>query len=404
MITRRGWLLLAGAVGLVVAGRLFGIAELYVLATAAVVLTVAAIVSVRTAPLALHATRTLHPAKVHAGTDSRVDLTVRNRSARTLPVVAVRDPFDEGRRQARFLLAPLAPGETARAAYRLPTERRGIYRLGPLELSTGDPFGLARRAAVAAAATQLTVLPRLDLVAPLPHTLGHDPYARADHPNVLGQLGEDFYALRPYQVGDDLRRVHWPSTARLDELMIRQDELPWQGRATVLLDVRRRAHTAESLELAVSAAASILTACVRYRALVRLVTTDGLDSGFGNGTAHVDALMEHLATVKADRRDLLPAVLGSLRRSGNGGALAAVTAAAPDDDLEGIARLQARFGEVTLVVFEPSSYRPGPPATGDEATPAPGTNVVRVTGARPFAVAWNEAMAARSGRRTGAGR
>ncbi len=69
-------------------------------------------------------------------------------------------------------------------------------------------------------------------------TTGNDPLAGAEHPNALGRGGEDFYALRHYVVGDDLRRVHWPSTARHDELMVRQDELPWQGRATVLVDVR----------------------------------------------------------------------------------------------------------------------------------------------------------------------
>src|SRR5207245_397722 len=98
---------------------------------------------------------------------------------------------------------------------------------------------LATTVARIAPATQLTVYPRVDPILPLPQTRGHDPHAGADHPTALGS-GEDFYALRAYQVGDDLRRVHWPSTARLDELMIRQQEMPWQGRATVVLDVRRR--------------------------------------------------------------------------------------------------------------------------------------------------------------------
>src|SRR5439155_1191309 len=137
----------------------------------------------------------------------------------------------------------------ARAAYRLPTERRGVFALGPLEISRSDAFGLAATSTVAAPATQLTVYPHIDVIAPLPHTIGHDPYAGTDHPNALGNLGEDFYALRPYELGDDLRRVHWKSTARADELMIRQDEMPWQGRVTVLLDHRRRAHSAETLEL-----------------------------------------------------------------------------------------------------------------------------------------------------------
>ena len=98
-------------------------------------------------------------------------------------------------------------------------------------------------------------------------------------------------------MGDDLRRVHWPSSARHDELLVRQDELPWQGRTTVLLDVRKAAHSGDSLEVAVSAAASIVAATARRNDLVRLVTTDGTDSGFAPGSDHVEAIMEHLAVV-----------------------------------------------------------------------------------------------------------
>ena len=68
----------------------------------------------------------------------------------------------------------------------------------------------------------------------------------APTPERLGRSGDEFYSLRPYVVGDDLRRVHWPSTARRDELIVRQDERHWQGRTTVLLDVRRAVHTPTS--------------------------------------------------------------------------------------------------------------------------------------------------------------
>jgi uncharacterized protein (DUF58 family) len=393
VITRRGWALLGGGAALAVSGRLLGIEELYILAAAAVVLVVAAAWQVRAAPLRLDAHRQVHPTRVHAGTDSRVELAVRNAGGRRTPVLTVRDPFDQGRRQARFLLAPLRPGETARAAYRLPTDRRGVYTLGPLEVNRTDAFGLATATTQLAAATQLTVFPRVDTITPMPHTIGHDPYAGADHPNALGQLGEDFYALRPYVMGDDLRRVHWKSTARVDDLMIRQDEMPWQGRVTVLLDARRKANTDASLELVVSAAASIVSAGWRRRSLVRLVTTDGFDSGFAAGSSHAEAVMEHLATIRASRHDRLASVLAGLRRSGNGGALAAVTATTRPADVDAVARLRGRFGAVTVVGFEPSAYDPSAPRreVPDGTGPA-GMNLVRVTGAVPFAEAWNRAV------------
>ncbi|HET7652699.1 MAG TPA: DUF58 domain-containing protein [Acidimicrobiales bacterium] len=400
MLTRRGWGVLAAAFLLAFAGRLLGIQELYVLAAAAFVLVVVALWTVRVSPVRLAAARELHPAKVHAGTDSRVELAVVNRASRRTPVLLVRDPFDGGRRQARFLLAPLVPGEVARAAYRLPTNQRGVFSLGPLEVSRTDAFGLAVMNETVASATELTVYPRVDVIAPLPHTIGHDPYAGADHPNAIGLMGEDFYALRNYEVGDDLRRVHWPSTARTGDLMIRQDEMPWQGRVTVVLDARRRAHTPESLELAISAAASILSASWTRRSLVRLVTSDGFDSGWAAGAAHAEALMEHLAALQSSKRDRMADVLAGLRRSGNGGAIALVTAGASGDDLDAAARLRTRFGSVHLVVFEPSSWDPQL-ASRRAFAPEPSTvaaagrrgGVIRVTSDAPFAQRWNEAMA-----------
>ena len=391
-----------GTLLLAMTGRLLGIVELYMLAGAALALLIAAMAFVRLSRFDLEASRELRPARVHAGGASRVELTVRNTGRRRSPVLAARDPFDGGRRWARFLIAPLAPQETARAAYRLPTDRRGIFDLGPLELHLEDPFGLAAASRVAAPATRLTVYPRVDPIPPLPMTRGNDPHAGADHPTALASAGEDFYALREYEMGDDLRRVHWKATARLDELMIRQDEMPWQGRATVLVDLRREVHSPDSLELALSAAASIVSACWQHRSLVRLVATDGAEFGFAAGHAHVESILEHLAGAAAGRNQSLAPLLGSLRKEGNGGALAVVsTAAAPAGDFDRVARLRSRFGSVTLVLLEHSVIdRPAPGQPLPAPHPVRGIRtVVRVAAGRPFATAWTETYPATGGRR-----
>src|SRR5438105_13844791 len=82
-------------------------------------------------------------------------------------------------------------------------------------------------------------------------------------------VGIDFFALREYEMGDDLRRVHWRSTARTGELMLRQDEMPWESRATILLDNRPSTHSGDSFERAVEAAASIATAMCQGRRQTR---------------------------------------------------------------------------------------------------------------------------------------
>jgi uncharacterized protein (DUF58 family) len=187
--------------------------------------------------------------------------------------------------------------------------------------------------------------------------------------------------------------------------MIRQNEMPWQGRVTVLLDVRRRAHTDESLELAVSAAASIVTACWQRGFLVRLVSTDGVDSGFAAGHPHVEAVMEKLASVGASRDDRLTGVLGGLHRPGNAGTLVAVvTADVTNADLERIARLRWRFGALTFVLFERSSYDlTGAPHARIRSVPGGGP-VVRARTGTPFPSAWNQVMGSRMGRALAGGR
>jgi uncharacterized protein (DUF58 family) len=382
LFTRRGWALAAGSVLMAVAGRLLGVVELYVLASGGALLVAAAMV-LTARSFALDATRHLHPPRVHAGDDSRVELVIRNRGRSRSPVLALCDTLGEGdrrgagrgtqTRRARFLLPPLNAGQVDRASYRLPTEKRGVFRIGPLEASVTDPFGLAVRTQRVAPVAELVVYPHVDPILPLPHTAGGDQMATASHPTAVGPSGYDFYALRGYQIGDDLRRVHWPSTARRDELMIRQQELPWQGRATVMLDTRRRFHT--------EAAASILTACWRDGSPVRLVSTDGADSRFGTGQAHVEALLSRLAFAAPHDEDHLDRVLAAPSTAGSVAVVA--TADVPVDDLERLRALAGRAGGFTTVIVD-GTLRRSPPVSGA---------VVRMTATSPFPEAWNAVVA-----------
>jgi uncharacterized protein (DUF58 family) len=394
MLTRRGWLLAASSIGFFVAGWLFALVELTILGVCILGLCAGAFAFVSFRPVDVRTQRTLHPPRVHAGSSSRVDLEVRNTGTRATPVLSVRDPFDRGWRWARFLVPPLPAKGASRAAYRLPTEERGVFDIGPLEVSLSDPFGLATSNFTSVGVTQLTVYPRVDVVAPMPTAQGHDPHSSAHHPRALLGAGEDFYALRPYEVGDDLRRVHWASSARFDDLMIRQDEMPWQTRSTILLDIRSRVHNAASLEIAVSAAASIHAASHRSFSLVRVLSSDGTDSGFGTGHTHAEAVLEHLATLHATRDDHFAAVAANLRRAGNGGSLAIITTdRASAADLDAMARLRTRYGTIVLVMIERAAYEPGG-GPGVVTAPMPTVSALaRVTSATGFAEAWDQAVA-----------
>jgi uncharacterized protein (DUF58 family) len=295
--------------------------------------------------------RTLTPARVHAGDAARVEVAATNVGHRRTPVLTLRDPV-AGTRGARLHLVPLRHAERARAAYRLPTERRGVVEVGPLTVEVQDPFGVARKRRPGAPRLELTVFPHVDVVVPPPGGGDRDPLGTVVHHRSIGRQGDEFYSLREYVVGDDLRRVHWRSTARNDELMVRQDEMPWQDRTTVVLDVRRAAHTDASIERAASAAASVVTAAFRFQHHLRLVASDGIDAGLGNSVGHVEAIMEYLATVEATGHGSLRGLLERLRRSPQAGALVAVLGRATRNELEALAGLRRAFGAVVVVVTE----------------------------------------------------
>ena len=142
-------------------------------------------------------------------------------------------------------------------------------------------------------------------------------------------------------------------------------------------------------QVAVSAAASVITACWRRRSQIRLVATDGTDSGFATSAAELEAIMEFLAGVTADRHDRLTGMLGRLRSAGVGGALIAITAGALAPDLAAMAQAGRRYGTSAIVLVDLATGAPAPP---------PMAGVVHVTRDRPFADAWNRAMTARTGR------
>lgn len=396
MPTRQGWFIATGGAGFIVGAVVFGSLELFVVGITMLCLVFFCSIYVGLTRLRIDVTRELHPPRVHAGSPSRVDLRVENAGRRRTPVLGLRDAVS-GTRGANLLVGPLTKGEVERAAYRLPTDRRGILQIGPLRVVLTDPFNIARLTMTASGVSELTVYPHIDTIAPVPLTTGNDPMAGAEHPNALGRGGEDFYALREYQVGDDLRRVHWPSTAKHDELMVRQDELPWQGRATVLADIRAAANTPDSLELVISAAASVVTASARRQDLVRLITTEGSDSGFAAGHAHVESIMEHLAAVEASHDAAFRRVIDRAARSSTGGALIAIVAKMAPKEIEQLARLRQRFGSVTIVQFDPSSWDP------DVPEPPSGSvipNVLLVAPNRPFPTIWNRAMRRSNSRRS----
>jgi uncharacterized protein (DUF58 family) len=390
MVTRAGTLLLVASGLLALGGRTLGLVELYVLATAGALAVVIAVVRLAVLRPQITVRRTVRPARVHVGAPARVELELVATGRRSTPVLTLVDPVGD-RPGARLHLASLAPGRAARAAYRLPTRHRGEIPVGPLAAEVTDPFGLARRSRVVAERVPLIVLPHVDLIAPLHQPAGSEPLSGQEGRPGMGRSGDEFHALRPYVVGDDLRRVHWPMSARTDDdLVVRQDDEPRQGRLTVVLDVNKQRSGAEGFERMVSAAASIASAHWRRGDIVRLLCSDGRDTGWVTGQVAFENLLEVLAVAHRVPTGNVGRVLG--RTDAGTDTVVTVVGDLLDAEVAVLpGRRAARTGRragLTVVRFVDTRT---PRAT--VARVVEGVRVIDVPPTRAFATTWSDAVA-----------
>lgn len=382
MPTRGGWLLGGSSLLAGVGGRLLGLRELFLMAAGGGALLVCALIYVHLRRFALHARRRPVPGRLAVGGSCRVELALTNRGRRHSPVLELQDGGHGG-----FLLDPLDRGEEARAAYVLEAARRGLMAVGPLRVRLRDPFGLASRMATVLAPSTVTVHPRVDQVGPPPDPPGTSIVGGPRRATLSARPGGDFHALRPYEEGDDLRLVHWPTSARLDALVVRQEEAPRLRQTAVALDLRSVVHDRVTLERAVSAAASVAAAACRDDGMVRLVTTGGVDTASAGGEAHLDSVLDVLAGVVADSATGLDALASVLAESEGATVVLVTTSAASAGDSALVARLRPHCPVIVAVVFERGAARP-PPA----GRRVPFDAVANVAGGASFAEAWERAV------------
>ncbi len=381
-LTRRGWSLLGAGLGLIVAGRLLGADELTTLGLAALLLIAGCVLHTRTRRLPIGLQRVVRPDRVPVNADARVDLEVR--AGGPTPPLAFTDAFDGGRRAARFLVPALDRGESARAAYRVPTDRRGRFTVGPAHVGIGDPFGLTLRSGTITAEAEIIVRPRVVELRGLVPAPGHHRSATSTRSPVPvpSPAHDEFLALREYAVGDDLRRIHWRSTARVGELMVRDDESAWRPHTVLVLDNRAASHTPESYEAALSAVASIALRLGRAGRALEVRTTAGRRLGGGAGESfRTETLLDELALLAPDDETVVHASVRRLRAPVRRGLLVAVTGGPADPAvLTGLAGPDA---PVVLVVCGAARTVPGPHLT--------------VVDGRPdtFVAAWNSASIGR---------
>ncbi|GIM94557.1 DUF58 domain-containing protein [Paractinoplanes toevensis] len=270
----------------------------------------------------LACTRSLEPGRAPVGSSARVILRLQNMSRLPTGTLLLEDklPYALGSRP-RVVLERLGAHQASSVAYTVRADVRGRYPIGPLVIRLTDPFGLCELTRSFPSVDRLTVIPQV-IALPTVRLAGEYAGTGDSRARSVAVHGEDDAATREYRRGDDLRRVHWRSTARTGELMVRREEQPWESRATVVLDTRVYAHRGEgptaSFEWAVSATASIAMHLRHAGYKLRLVTGSGVDIDAAE-VAGEGVILDTLADAKLAQNGDISVLVEQVRRRSDGG-------------------------------------------------------------------------------------
>ncbi len=313
-LTRRGFALVAVGSAALLVGLLGGGDGWQQVGVLLLAIPLVSAMVLRRTRLRLQAARTIAPPSVPAGEPAAITLRVRSSSHVPTGVLRLQDVIEQANgRHPRFTVDARRGRWERRTTYRIRPRRRGRLTIGPLIAHTEDPFGCVAMTHVVAPVQEVLVTPP---VSPLPaiRLPGEWRGSGELRPRSTTIAGQEDVTVRPYQRGDDRRRVHWRASARYDQLMVRQEELPWHYRATLVLDTRADGFSAwpgatnggrdDPFEWAVRAAASIGAHLISRSVAIRLLTDDpdAATALWHDRAAEQDigetGLLDALATVK----------------------------------------------------------------------------------------------------------
>jgi uncharacterized protein (DUF58 family) len=325
----------------------------------------------------LVATREITPPRVREGERAVAVLSLLNAGAHRTPPMLATERVGRGRVGVR--LPSLPRGGSTTVTYDLPTDQRGLHLVGPLTLARSDPLRLVLVARDHGTRSVLAVHPRVHAVEPVPTGRARD----MDGPTSLAspQGGIAFHSLRDYVPGDDLRLIHWRSTARTGHLMVRHNVVPNEPRMMVVLDTSASPYTRESFEDAVRVAASLCVAAFEAGFPLRFATTGGVSALCERGTDAGAAVLDLLAGVEASLDDPgLPALVNMVPDD-DGVSLGVVTGQPGGGELRAVTAVRNRFDMVSLVQVG-ELYDRAPTAVA-------GAYVVNCRTSEDFARVWN---------------
>jgi uncharacterized protein (DUF58 family) len=330
-LTTRGRSFVAAGCAAVICGLAISEADLVRIGALLVLLPLVAALAARRSRYRLSCNRRIDPVRTPAGQSASVTVRLENVARLRTGVLLAEDsaPYALGTRP-RFVLDEIEPSGHREFSYQLRSETRGKFTIGPLRVRVADTFGLVEINRSFSSTSTLVVTPK---IVELPRAAAPTSWLGEGDGGMrtISATGDDDVVPRAYQDGDGLRRVHWRSTARYGELMVRREEHQWRNSASVFLDTRRSAHSGTgptaTFEFAVSAAASIGAHLTEEGFRARLLTEAGEIAPRGTFS---DTLLDMLAVITPGSASNIRKGTGEL--AGAGGQLIAIVGRLSVDD------------------------------------------------------------------------
>jgi uncharacterized protein (DUF58 family) len=403
LLTTRGRAFVSAGITLAVCGLGLGFSDLTRIGVLLVTLPLLSAALMRRHDLRFALDRTARPGRVQVDEPSIVTLTLDNAGPSTSPLIMAEEQLDYALGdRPRFVIPRLRRGDRQEVHYTVRSHVRGRHRLGPLGVRLRDPFGLSTRVAAISGSGEVLVLPKvLALGAGRPPGSGIG--AEGAIPHMVALHGEDDVSIRSYRDGDDLRRIHWPATAKTGELMVRQEDRPARRRAVVVLDSRASGHkgtgATSSLEWAVTAAASITAHLCEEGYAVHLITDETADDGRAGSAIEVDHALDVLAVAHPGQLEQFAEVLHAAHPvTAAGGLVIAITTDLDEDLARQVAALRQPGGTGLAIVLDPRGFGSGRaqasgPSVPEELSSVPvlrsaGWSVIVATAADPVPAVW----------------
>jgi uncharacterized protein (DUF58 family) len=360
--------LLVASAGMALVGLTHGTNAVFFMFAAFVAVLLISYASSRLSPRALSWRReVIDRVFEHEPLTVSLELTNRGRLPRFMVAVSDTVPeFVEAKDPTEAIVPELWPGDRVTLSYEAQGLKRGAHRLGPLTVFVSDLFGVFQRHIALDALGEAVVYPRpVTLGAEVGRT-GSDVRAVATAERARGsESGLDFYGIRDYQPGDELRRIHWPATAHHGRLTVIEFDRGASENVAVVLESRAGMEFGKgvdtTLEVGVRVAASLIHWVLGGEGIAFLAT----DSRTGPRCFAVDRLdreyemLEVLARVEADGQLSAGELLDWAATSVPADAQIWIVTGAPDPDLPAvIGTLSQRQMGVGAVLVDAYSFDP----------------------------------------------